>query len=276
MAKAQWLKVYPVEKETRVMFQELVQNASKFSELDKSAQRAIARALGKLWLRVALLKKGGFFHGDPHLGNLLPVIEKIATRVNKFTNQEYTEVYITFYLLDFGMGGFVPFRSQVGVWGLSIGLFTKDTLLVAQSAEKLLPPNTLGNRRGELLAAIKSHMKEKGDQVSFASIIKVALDLGLPVPATLIGLERASSTIVMTIENAGKKLPRKFSNIFEAEILSNPISLFRTLRIISDWRILQGLDRYHKWKFAQLGGLIMEKGKSLLFAWERDLGVSIK
>ena len=86
----------------------------------------VARVLFKTYLKQIF--EDGFFHADPHPGNLF-VTPRPATEENKATWQ------LTF--VDFGMVGTVPERLSEGLRGLLVGVGTRNPARVVQSYQTL-------------------------------------------------------------------------------------------------------------------------------------------
>jgi len=181
----------------------------KISDFDGMSKAGVARSDVANLLIDTYLKQifeDGFFHADPHPGNLfinpIPIMPPIpAGNVHRLHN---SEVFWQLTFVDFGMAGIIPDNMKEGLRELLIGIGTKDISRVIKSYQMMniiLPGadiDQLKQAGADVFELFWGRNMSELTQVRTEDVIKITKDyrqliysLPIQIPQNIIFLGRA-------------------------------------------------------------------------------------
>lgn len=143
------------KKDSKVLFQEkapgkkFMDTFLEYKEIYPNLYRVVTENLVSLWLDQAFFKSG-FFHADPHPGNLL---------------MDVTEEAITVNIIDWGMAGQIGPETQDAAFLLGIGIEILNPELIYRSFLKLTKEKTENEALKQIIFSRVKYFKSNPQKI---------------------------------------------------------------------------------------------------------------
>jgi ubiquinone biosynthesis protein len=235
-------QVYWSHTTPRVLTMEYIEG-TKLSELEEKADPNLKKLIAQRGARAFMeqILVDGYFHGDPHPGNILVADDnRIA-------------------LIDFGVVGRIGEKTMDGVAAFFLAVIDHDVDKVIKGLQrlKIIGDEETGGLRDDLIDLIDRHYDKSLQEINIGIVIQEILDVTrryrLRIPADFLLLVK----VLLTLEGVGRSLDPQFNVLtnaqpFARELIKRRMQPQRIWKEVSleakdhwelFWRLPRSLDR---------------------------------